>query len=681
MRVIDRQFWGGRRRSATLSADLLLERYTVSNRTTAYYVLRTLRFLGLIDTGGRPTASFAMFYEPFANRKELLAQALRRAYAPVFELLLKRGSVGDGWDVDEAFKLYPPLGAMFAPAVALFRDLCRECGGVRRVMTLPVETAVDSSTAPLAPGPIAELATAPLPTLLDLDVAQTASPPVTGDTSQSAPPGTVATITVNAERVEVSGPGHQATAARPLPPSLAQSPEFAAQPITSSASTPSRRSHRPGASPRPVAPVSTTQRTVLASNLVPQDALPPWSPQVSGDEEATANEVEELAGRFAQACRDYGIKLAGIDIAGAVIGPRVLRIPIGLAPGETISHLQKLLVEISLSVRREGLLLTPMPARGYIALDVPRSRQFMVPFVSEGLPSLEAADSSRGLPFALGVSPEGSRVVGYFGDDMPHLLVGGETGAGKSEFLRVLLVSCILSQPDVQILLSSSKRFDFRTFEGAAQLVGGQIYSVAGEAITTIKELTSEEISRRGTLLDRTGCFSIAEYNRRNPGAKESSVLIVIDELAHLAGSFTGTKRERAQSRDEFYSLLLQVAAVGRAYGIHLVVGTQRPSAELLPTDLRSQLSGRVALKVSDPQSSEMIIGMRGAERLQKPGDALCLFDGQLLRVQGYFIEQAGLISLLLKVQLSAHERDAIRTTTSLQLQAAGSTVASVVLV
>lgn len=644
--VIDRPFWSGRRGSKLLTAPVLGSAYQVSDRTTANRVLRTLRWLDLIDTQGAPTERLKEFYQPWANLNQLLAQAVRSAYAPIFNLLISRGSsLLD--DVDEAFKVYQP-GQMFAQTVALFRDLCNYSGGVGRVMVLSFERNANQPGVAHSPAPAPELVTAPLPALVEPHKSAPAGLPAPSDTSKPPLPGTVSTITVNAQRGEVSQGGTSCIDAPsvPLSPAAPTEQDKSASPGLATNQSSSRRLRHPVAPPQPSAATSTTQTVAQASSSLAA-ALPPWSPAVTGDAAAVASEVEDVTRRFAAACRDHSIRLAGIDVAGAMVGPRVLRIPLGLAPGETISRLQNRLLEISIAVRREGLLLTPMPARGYIALDVPRSQQFLVPFISEGLPSLANADRYRGLPFAVGVTPEGERVVAYFGDDVPHLIVGGESGAGKSEFLRILLTSVIHTQPATQVLISSSKWFDFGAFEGLPQLLGGRVLGAASDAVAAIAGLASRELPHRAQLLGEAGCFSIAEYNLAHPIKQEPNVVLVIDELAHLANSFTGTKRERTVHRDQFYQQLLNIAAVGRAYGIHLVVGTQRPSAELLPTDFRAQLSGRVALRVSDAQSSKMIIGMGGAEQLQKPGDMLTLLNGRLMRLQGYFATPGELSTLL----------------------------------
>ena len=201
---------------------------------------------------------------------------------------------------------------------------------------------------------------------------------------------------------------------------------------------------------------------------------------------------------------------------------------------------------------------------------------------------------------------------------MPHMLVGGSTGSGKSVFLFTMLASMLMTHPkkeDMQLILSSSKLEDFIHFEGLPHLYSGKIISDATEATSVIKDVVFQESERRGKLLAEARVANIAEYNK-NSTEKLPPIVVVIDEFADLADQLETTKE-----RNAFYKPVQRIAQAGRSRGIHLVICTQRPEAKLVPATTKAQLNGRVALRVNDGISSRMIIEAPDAQYLQKHGD------------------------------------------------------------
>ncbi|MCD8078556.1 MAG: hypothetical protein LUE63_09350, partial [Lachnospiraceae bacterium] len=220
--------------------------------------------------------------------------------------------------------------------------------------------------------------------------------------------------------------------------------------------------------------------------------------------------------------------------------------------------------------------------------------------------------------------------------EMPHKLVGGSTGSGKSVFLFTMLASLLMTHPnkeDMLLVLSSSKLEDFIHFEGLPHLYSRSIISDATEATKVIKDVIFEESERRGKLLAQARVANITEYNKV-ANEKLAPIVVVIDEFADLADQLETKKEQNA-----FYKPVQRIAQAGRSRGIHLVICTQRPEAKLVPATTKAQLNGRVALRVNDGISSRMIIESPDAQYLQKHGDMIYKNGDVVERAQGYLIE------------------------------------------
>ena len=164
-------------------------------------------------------------------------------------------------------------------------------------------------------------------------------------------------------------------------------------------------------------------------------------------------------------------------------------------------------------------------------------------------------------------------------------------------------------------------------------MYSGSIISDAAEAARVIKEAVFEESARREKLLADARVADIAEYNKTHED-KLAPIMVVIDEFADLADQFE-TKKEQ----NEFFKPVQKIALTGRSRGIHLVVCTQRPEAKLVPSTIKAQLNGHIALRVNDGISSRMIIDQPDAQYLQKHGDMIYKNGDVIERAQGYLIE------------------------------------------
>ena len=345
-------------------------------------------------------------------------------------------------------------------------------------------------------------------------------------------------------------------------------------------------------------------------------------------------EIDALVKDFVRSCNDYHVNLKECVSGKAVVGPSVIRLAFKLARGQALQGLLSHLEDIGREMKRTGVIVQQVPNSDELLLDVPRLQRERVLF-KDVVSKLPPITSPEQLYFPLGRTPNGKDLIEDLGQ-MPHMLVGGSTGSGKSVFLFTMLASMLMSHPnpkDLQLVLSSSKLEDFIHFEGLPHLYNGGIISDATEATEVIKNVIFEESERRGKLLADARVANIVEYNKK-ASEKLSPIVVVIDEFADLSDQL-----ESKKDKEAFFKPVQRIAQAGRSRGIHLVICTQRPEAKLVPPTTKAQLNGRVALRVNDGISSRMIIDAPDAQYLQKHGDMIFRNSDIVERAQGYLIE------------------------------------------
>lgn len=356
------------------------------------------------------------------------------------------------------------------------------------------------------------------------------------------------------------------------------------------------------------------------------------TPVVENQATISMSEIIEIARSFKKACSAYRIQVDECDPARATIGPSVLRFYVKLSRGQSLEPLKNSLEDIGREMCRSNLMINKIHNSNEIALDMPRSTRDVVS-LQPVLDLLPVVTSPEQLFFPIGRTPEGDDVIKNLGE-MPHLLIGGSTGSGKTILLYSILLSLIKTHPDpkdMKLFISSSGLEDFIYFEGLPHLVGGRVISNASEAVNMIKSLINDEFERRKTILTQARCPNIIEYNKKNL-EKLPPLVVIVDEFADLTDSLSKSEKS------SFYDVIRQIAQIGRKRGVHLVLCTQRPSATLVPTDIRSQINARIGLRVNDTTSSKMILDMSGAQNLQNRGDLLFKEGESTIRAQGYYI-------------------------------------------
>ncbi len=308
--------------------------------------------------------------------------------------------------------------------------------------------------------------------------------------------------------------------------------------------------------------------------------------------------------------------------------------------GRTRVRVAKILAladDLALALAAKRLRIqAPVPGRPYVGIEVPNEQPVLVP-LRRVLASKAFREQTFALPLALGEDVSGQAVVAGL-ERMPHLLIAGATGSGKSVCLQTMLVTWLLTRtPDqVRFLLIDPKRVELTRFNGIPHLMAPLVTDL--EKAQAVLQWALEEMDRRYRALARVGARSLDDYNRKAEARGERPfprLVIVIDELADLM-MLAPHHTEQA---------LVRLAQLARATGIHLVVATQRPSVDVVTGLIKANFPARIAFAVASAVDSRVILDRPGAERLLGRGDMLFLPPDapEPRRVQGAFITEAEL--------------------------------------
>jgi S-DNA-T family DNA segregation ATPase FtsK/SpoIIIE len=344
----------------------------------------------------------------------------------------------------------------------------------------------------------------------------------------------------------------------------------------------------------------------------------------TGDPE---HDAEGTSRRLTEALADLGVQA---HVVRAVVGPRVTRYEMRLGSGVKVGKVRNLQQDIAYALAAtEVRILAPIPGKSAVGVEVPNTRPAKVTLgdVFQGYP--EANDWT--LPVGLGKDISG-RAVFFDLAEMPHLLVAGTTGSGKSVMLNGLLTSLLLTTDprQVKMVLIDPKRVELSQFGRVPHLITPVVTDVKKAANALLWGVA--EMERRYEVLERNGVRSVEGYNDKAE-VRMPYVVVVIDELADLMMQ-AGAKVEDA---------IIRLAQKARAVGIHLVVATQRPSVDVITGMIKANVPSRIAFAVSSQVDSRVIMDNPGAEALLGMGDMLYkpVSAARPSRVQGAFISEA----------------------------------------
>jgi S-DNA-T family DNA segregation ATPase FtsK/SpoIIIE len=310
-------------------------------------------------------------------------------------------------------------------------------------------------------------------------------------------------------------------------------------------------------------------------------------------------------------------------------GPSITRYELKPERGVKISRISALADDIALALAATSVRIeAPIPGKSAVGIEVPNAQTSIVA-ISEILQAIPQRGTVPPLHMALGKDITGRPVFGDLGK-MPHLLVAGATGSGKSVCLNGIIASLLVSAtPDqVQMLFIDPKRVELTVYNGIPHLIK-EVITDARLAAGALFEMT-REMDTRYERFAKAGVRKIEEYNAKFPDEKLPFIVIIIDELADLM-LIAPAKVE---------TTICRLAQLARATGIHLVVATQRPSVDVITGLVKANIPSRIAFAVSSQIDSRTILDMGGAERLLGRGDMLYLpIDApKPIRAQGALI-------------------------------------------
>jgi len=353
-------------------------------------------------------------------------------------------------------------------------------------------------------------------------------------------------------------------------------------------------------------------------------------------------ELEANKNQIINTLKNYDIAIQRIS---ATVGPTVTLYEIVPAPGVRISRIKNLEDDIALSLAALGIrIIAPIPGKGTIGIEVPNVNKKVVSMKTL-LMSEKFISSNFSLPIAIGKKIDNDNFIVDLAT-MPHLLVAGATGQGKSVGINALLVSLLYKKHPSQLkfVLVDPKKVElslYRVIEKhfLAKLPGEDdaIITDTKKVINTLNALCIE-MDNRYDLLKEAGCRNIKEYNEKfvkrklNPQKGHQFlpfIVLVVDEFADLI--MTAGK--------EVEMPIARLAQLARAVGIHLIIATQRPSVNIITGTIKANFPARIAFKVSSKIDSRTILDAGGAEQLIGKGDMLVSYNGEITRVQCAFVD------------------------------------------
>ena len=356
-------------------------------------------------------------------------------------------------------------------------------------------------------------------------------------------------------------------------------------------------------------------------------------------------EQQQNKNRIIQVLSDFGVKISSIK---ATVGPTITLYEITPAPGVRISKIRNLEDDIALSLSALGIrIIAPIPGKGTIGIEVPNAKPQIVSMESI-INSRKFQETQFELPMALGKTITNEL---YMVDlaKMPHLLVAGATGQGKSVGLNAIITSLLYKKhpAELKLVMVDPKKVEFSVYSPIINHFLAQVEGTEGDepiitdvqkVVQTLKSLCVE-MDNRYDLLKKAGARNLREYNEKfksrhlNPENGHRFmpyIVVIIDEFGDLI--MTAGK--------EIELPICRIAQLARAVGIHMIIATQRPTTNIITGTIKANFPGRMAFKVSAMVDSRTILDRAGAQQLVGKGDMLVLGGGaEPVRVQCAFVD------------------------------------------
>lgn len=352
----------------------------------------------------------------------------------------------------------------------------------------------------------------------------------------------------------------------------------------------------------------------------------------------------------------------GVDgkVAQVQIGPSVSQYEIELKAGTKVNRLLSLKMEIALALAAKDIRIQPIAGKKTIGIEIPNKISTNV-LLKEVLSSIPSNYFNNKLVVGLGKDIMGKAIYAEL-NKMPHLLVSGATGSGKSVCINSIIISLLMhSKPDeVKLLLIDPKKVELSFYNGIPHLLTPVVTDPRKASVALMKIVS--EMENRYDLFDQTGAKNIMSYNqyinKKNKQLLDGEkliklpyIIVIIDELADLM----------LTSAKEVEDSIMRITQMARAAGIHLIVATQRPSTDVITGLIKSNIPSRISFAVSSNIDSRTILDMGGAEKLLGKGDMLFLPMGENLpiRLQGSFVSEVEIkriVDFIIKQQKAKYD-------------------------
>jgi len=403
-----------------------------------------------------------------------------------------------------------------------------------------------------------------------------------------------------------------------------------------------------GKKPQKAAPSTKTddKKTALMAISDPNWKTPPLDLLAKKQSPADAGNIQQNALIIKNTLSEFGID---VEVEGANIGPRVTQYTMKPPSGVKLTKITALDRDLSLNLAKDKIRIeAPIPGTSSVGVEIPNNKSADVGLRGI-LESSDWTDLTAPLAFAVGKDISGQAVVGSL-TRMPHLLIAGTTGSGKSVMVNALLTSLLYrnSPSDLKLVIIDPKQVEMVQYEDIPHLLTPVINSI-DKALSALKWAVNE-MERRYKLMSEERVKNIFDYNAKmsktggkitiddpdghpqtRDGGKMPYIVVVVDEMADLM----------MMAGKELEMFIVRIAQKGRASGIHLVLATQRPEVKVVTGLIKANIPGRIAFAVNNNIDSRVMLDMGGAEKLLGMGDMLFLTTemmGKPKRVQGAFV-------------------------------------------
>lgn len=381
------------------------------------------------------------------------------------------------------------------------------------------------------------------------------------------------------------------------------------------------------------------------------DAPPPLEErQIKDDLETNARILEDTL-------EDFGISAKVTEIER---GPVITRYELEPAPGVKLNRIVALNDDIALTMKAQSVrIIAPIPGKGRVGVEVPNTQSNFV-YLKEVLSSKEFQNTRTALTLALGKDIAGKPIIADL-DEMPHLLIAGTTGSGKTVCVNSLISSLLFksSPAELKFVMFDPKMVELAPFNGLPHLLC-PVVTEAKKAALALNWIVNE-MEERYRLLAKASARNIESYNQLQE--KLPYIVVIIDEFADLMSVM----------KSEIENAVTRLAQLSRAVGIHLILATQRPSVDVITGVIKANLPARISFKVASKVDSRTVLDMNGADKLLGKGDMLFLKPGEskLIRIQGSLVTDAEIIRTVDFIKSQAepvYDDDILKETTKLRL-------------